>query len=355
MTRLTAGRGDEPDAGQALTIELGAAPRRKSFCEGDISLISRFAGIVADTAPDLVQAGPLTSTGWMAAMVGGPPLVAVSWGFDLLEEARDNEAARWLGSFALRKSSAVICDCATVRALAARELPAEDIEKIVTFPWGVDQGPCDAFGPAGPLPEVFRARSRTVVLSVRAWESDYGIETTMEAFRSARASDPGLGLVLAGGGSREPWIREFIRENDLGEAVLVAGRLEESELAALYRAADIYLSCTPSDGSSVSLLQAIAAGLPSVVADCPGNREWVVEGETGLFSPPGNAAAFSECLLLIESWSRERREQCRILCLSLVRDRADWSRHSLTLLSVYDALAAYKRSIPEGTRTVTKL
>ena len=45
-----------------------------------------------------------------------------------------------------------------------------------------------------------------------------------------------------------------------------------------FRAADTYISCAQSDGTSVSLLEAMATGLPLIVTDIPSNREWVVEG-----------------------------------------------------------------------------
>jgi glycosyltransferase involved in cell wall biosynthesis len=47
----------------------------------------------------------------------------------------------------------------------------------------------------------------------------------------------------------------------------------------------------------VALLEAMATGRPVVVSDIPANREWVIEGESGLLVPPGDAAALSEALL----------------------------------------------------------
>ena len=59
----------------------------------------------------------------------------------------------------------------------------------------------------------------------------------------------------------------------------------------MYRAADLYLSASHSDGSSVSLMEALGCGLPVLVSDIPGNREWVTDGEQGWLFPDGDDAA----------------------------------------------------------------
>ncbi len=57
--------------------------------------------------------------------------------------------------------------------------------------------------------------------------------------------------------------------------VQFAGNVPEDEMVTHFQASDVYISASHSDGSSVSLLQAMACGLPVIVSDIPGNREWV--------------------------------------------------------------------------------
>jgi glycosyltransferase involved in cell wall biosynthesis len=328
----------ELDAGQVELIGLGGRSRPRSFCESDSDLLPALDRIVRALSPDVVHAGPLTSAGWLAAMVGRAPLVASSWGYDVLEEAPADPTARSRAQYAIAHAVAVHVDCATVRELARQNLGLDE-RKAVTFPFGLELDRFPLLGDALPVPPAFRQNAGVIALSVRAWESHYGIETTLKAFERAHRIQPRLGLMLAAGGSRELWIREFVEAAGLTHAVWIVGALTERELAPAYRTADLYLSCTPSDGTSISLLESLAMGLPCVVADNGANREWVVEGKTGILAAAGDAHAFGTGLAALAAWSPEQRATCRALSLQIVSQRADWRRHTDTLLGTYDAVS----------------
>jgi len=56
-------------------------------------------------------------------------------------------------------------------------------------------------------------------------------------------------------------------------------------MAGLLAEADIFVSTSLYDGTSVSLLEAMACGTFPIVTDIASNREWILDGETGsLFS-----------------------------------------------------------------------
>jgi glycosyltransferase involved in cell wall biosynthesis len=338
VARIVPG-GEEVDLPGVRILELGGAPRKRSFCSDDLERIPALERLLAETAPDIVQAGPLTSAGWIAAVVGGPPLVAVSWGFDLLEEARENEAARWVARLALRRASAILCDSRVVREAVVAECPETEPERIFTFPWGVDGTPRPPLDEPSPVPVSFRRRFGRIVVAPRAWETHYGVEVVLEAFEIARSRRGDLGLVLAGGGSRASWVRDYVGMKGLDDAVFVSGRVREAQMAALCEAADIYLSCVPSDGSSVTLMGAMAAGIPVIAADAPGNREWVLEGKTGLLAPAGDAAAFADRILRVASWTPEALVRCRETSRKIVHERARWKKHTETLHAVYEKVA----------------
>lgn len=62
--------------------------------------------------------------------------------------------------------------------------------------------------------------------------------------------------------------------------------------------ARFYVSAAHSDGSSSSLLEALASGLFPILTDIPANREWITHGETGLLFPAGDADALADHLRL---------------------------------------------------------
>ena len=59
--------------------------------------------------------------------------------------------------------------------------------------------------------------------------------------------------------------------------------LPEEDLPALFRAADLYVAATAVDGTSVTLLQALACGVRVLVSDIPGNLPWIEDAESETF------------------------------------------------------------------------
>src|SRR5207244_9134549 len=106
-----------------------------------------------------------------------------------------------------------------------------------------------------------------------------------------------------------------------------------------FRAVDLYVSCSLSDGSSVSLLEAMATGLPVVVSDTPGNREWVVSGKNGWLAPVGDADAFAGHLITSIRSGSSARARISQANRGIAERRADWSRNSGQLRPAYERLA----------------
>ncbi len=280
--------------------------------------------------PDLVHAGPVQQAAFLTAASGYRPLVTMSWGSDLLRDARrgwGRAAARYV----LRRSDVLVCDCAAVRDAAAGLGMAPD--RTVIFPWGVD---LDHFRP-GPGTDVRRQlgwEAAFVFLSTRAWEPLYGVDLLVEAFLAAAARLPSLRLLLLGCGSQERSILRQIARAKMEDRVHRTGPVPLSRLPDYYRATDVYVSASRSDGSSVSLMEALACGVPALVSDIPGNREWVEPNVQGWLFPDGRAADLSPAMVVayerrgdLARLSREARR--------LAESRANWKTNFPSLLRAY--------------------
>ena len=306
---------------------LEATPRRRRL---GYALADRLPARLAELEVDVVHAGPVQDCAWLAARAGFPCLVTMSWGSDLLDRANFG-LGRWLARAALRRSAAFLGDCEAVRQRAIGL--GMDPERTVTFPWGVD---LERFRPGADS----AARSALgwdtafVALCVRSWEPRYGIDTVLEGFTLAARRDPSLRLILAGDGSLRSWVIAEVEASGLAERIWLPGFVPYGDLPMLYHAADVYLSASHSDGSSVSLLEAMACGLPALVSDIPGNREWVEPGVSGLWFPRGDAVRLSQLLLEASSVRGDlRRFGAR--GREIVEDRADWRQNSPMLLDAY--------------------
>lgn len=78
--------------------------------------------------------------------------------------------------------------------------------------------------------------------------------------------------------------------------VRFAGRQDEAALPAIYAAADLYAWPAIGEAYGMATLEAQAAGVAAVAGDEGGVGEIVAQGETGLLTPPGDAAAFAAAL-----------------------------------------------------------
>jgi glycosyltransferase involved in cell wall biosynthesis len=306
---------------------------------GAVASMAAFEAILSSVRPDVLHAGPIQPCGFMAALSGFHPLLVMSWGFDVLMEAEASDQARWMTRFALRNADMLLCDCRAVREKAS-EIHPLDQARVLELPWGVD---LQAFRPGPPAGERGTrfgwGEEAFVVLSTRAWEPLYGTETLLEAFRLAFESNKRLRLVLAGSGSLSPLVRDFASSPALRGSVHLAGAVAHEELPHYFQQADLYLSCSSVDGTSVSLLEALASGLPVIVSDLPSNREWVHPGENGWLEEAGNPAAFAAAVLEAAALDPWRRTAIGRTNRSVTEGRADWHKNSRSLLEAYERLA----------------
>ena len=280
--------------------------------------------------PQVVHAGPVQDCAFLAAWAGANPLVTMSWGSDILTAARRGPG-RVTARYALSRTTVFVCDCQAVRQAAVTlGAPAE---RVVVFPWGVDLkhfSPGDGSG----LRRRLGWEHTFVVLSTRSWEPSYGMGTLVAGFVRAAAQVPSLRLMILGSGSQGPQLRRLLAQAGMSERVHFAGSVVLEDLPTYYRAADLYLTASRSDGSSVSLLEAMACGLPAVVSDIPGNREWVSTDVNGWRFMPGRPDALADSLRAAFA-ARESLPEMGRRARSIAEARADWDRNFPRLLGAY--------------------
>jgi glycosyltransferase involved in cell wall biosynthesis len=281
--------------------------------------------------PDLVHAGPLHTCAYLAAKTGFRPLVAMSWGSDILLTARRNWLARRRVRFALQHVDAVIGDCDAVRQ-AIRGYGVAD-KRIVTFPWGID---LDKFSPRasdGGLRAKLGWQDKLILLHLRSWEPLYDPLTVAQAFVVAAQQNANLRLLMPGAGSLAPKIRRIFERAGLLDRIHLPGTVAYDELSAYYRSADLYVSASLSDGSSVSLMEALACGLPALVSDIPSNREWVQAAHGRLFPLKDETALSAVMLAAAANMDRAKMASASRKFAEL---RADWARNKQQLFAAYD-------------------
>jgi len=170
--------------------------------------------------------------------------------------------------------------------------------------------------PNGIRLERFRAADaagRAVLATELGWPADCRIIGTvgrlqpvkeqqglLRAFASLREKMPQAVLAVVGDGALRAQLEGLAGELELGDAVRFLG--DRSDVPRLLTGMEVFALPSRSEGYSIALLEACAAGLPIVATDVGGNREIVRDGHNGKLIAPGDPVALAAALrTLLES------------------------------------------------------
>jgi glycosyltransferase involved in cell wall biosynthesis len=163
--------------------------------------------------------------------------------------------------------------------------------------------------PAPPPSDDSRSiETESTVLYVGRLRTRKAVAVLLEAIASIGARRPDLRLVVAGDGEQAAALRRRAARSDLEGRVEFAGALSREAIAAWYRRAAVL--CLPSiyEGFPVTIVEAMAAGLPVVATHVSGVPEAVDHGATGLLVAPEDAAALSAAIeRVVEDIDARRR------------------------------------------------
>jgi glycosyltransferase-like protein len=148
---------------------------------------------------------------------------------------------------------------------------------------------------------------RLAILTVGGIEPRKGSLTLLEAFAATRRALPGRRpvLVVAGGATLFDYRDEIDRFHACAAALglngdlRVLGPVDDAELERLYRAADVFVLPSTKEGYGLAVLEALAADLPVVVSDLEVFRGFLVDGDSALLAPAGDADALAGALVRV--------------------------------------------------------
>jgi sugar transferase (PEP-CTERM/EpsH1 system associated) len=195
-------------------------------------------------------------------------------------------------------------------------------------------GPPAAVGPAG-----FMQDNAFVIGSVGRMVDVKNYPTLVEAFlrliASPHPAHQRLRLLIVGDGPARAECLDMLTRAGASHRAWLPG--ERSDIAQLLRAMDLFVLPSLAEGSSNTILEAMATGLPVVATAVGGNTELVHPGFTGILVPPRSpdlmAAAIADYCRIPEMGARHgMRARSQVI-----------ARHSLPAmargyLAVYDAL-----------------
>lgn len=188
----------------------------------------------------------------------------------------------------------------------------------------------------------FRLKGRRVILFGGRLSHAKGDLQLLAALRRVKRAVPNLALLVLARST--DYTRELIRENpDLVNEIVLGGWLEDTELAAAYRVADVV--ATPSvcfDSFPTVNLEGMAAGAPPVTTCFGGAHEAVIDGEMGFVVNPYDIEALADRLirLLTDEPLRQRMAEAG---RAHIRQRFSLQHQTEATLEVYERALARRR------------
>ena len=184
------------------------------------------------------------------------------------------------------------------------------------------------FSFAGPRPG-----ESAVTVARLSPEKDIG--SLLRAVAIIRETCPSFRLEIAGDGVCMADLQAAVRNLGLENQVRFLGQVRD--VRAVLERASLFILPSLTEGVSLTLLEAMACGLPVVATRVGGTPEVVADGETGLLVPPGSPVELAQAILKLLQ-EPERGRQMGVKARQRIEDIFDIRR----MVAKYEALYAAK-------------
>ena len=268
----------------------------------------------------LIHAHWAIPTGLIAVLAGavlGKPVVITIHGSDFRLAMNRSVLLKKVFCWVCKKAKYLHC----VSEVMRREIEGLGIDKkkISTFPMGVDE----AFFERGKNRERDSEGLSFTIVSNRNFLPIYNVSLFIRAIPRVLAEEGEVRFIVAGGGPERRDLEKKAKDLNVSSHIQFLGRIAHEEMPTLLGQTDVYVSTSLSDGTSVSLLEALASGAFPVVSDIPSNREWISDGENGFLVPIDQEELLAEKIVeAIRNQDLRERSRDRNFCL--IKEKALW-------------------------------
>ena len=178
-----------------------------------------------------------------------------------------------------------------------------------------------------------------------------GLMTLLQAWARVAPRHRQAHLVLVGGGDRsfdncEEQLRSYVAAEGMRSRVMFTGHV--LDVTPYLAASDLFIQCSESEGFGMSLIEALAAGLPSISTSVGVAPEVIVDNRNGWLTPVGDAhavaAAIEQAFAARTRWS-DMSKQAR----AAVQSKFDFEAVAVRYVELFEQLSTTdtpERDIP---------
>lgn len=324
---------DEIDKLKNLQI-ISKKPAFRSFPV--VSEVPHIKKIIKEFKPDIVHSGYIWQVGILASLAGFHPHLSMPWGSDILTEPDKSYIIRKLVNKTLQQADHIQCDAEFVKQKMIEDYKIPH-DKITVFPWGIDLGQFSPGDKAKSREKLNIEQGKYVIMFNRHFEPVYGINTMLESFKIFSDGKDDVLLLMLSEGSQKNMVLKYVTDNKLENKVCLIGKVANKELPNFLNSADVYISTSLSDGTSLSLLEAMACGLGLVLTDVPAIREWA-DDSNSIIIPINDSISAANAL---EKYYTNRAliKQHGLNNEKIAKNRADWDKNYMMLKKIYEQIS----------------
>ena len=286
--------------------------------------------------PDILHAHYLTVHGWHARLSGFRPFAITLWGNDILVTPKESLRGRLYARWSLGPAALVTGDSQGLVDAGIAAGARADRSHLVHF--GVDTA---RFSP-GPDPAALRSRlgleGRRVIFSPRSIDPLYRHDVVLDALARLPAD---VSVVMTRHLADENEVAAMTaRAAGLGitDRMVIVPTVAHDEMADFYRLADVVASVPYTDGTPVTLLEALATGRPVVATDLPSVREWLGDLDPGSLVPVGDVPETARALDAVLARGAAERADLALRGREQVEERAGQEINMELAESLYRSL-----------------
>jgi glycosyltransferase involved in cell wall biosynthesis len=263
----------------------------------DPVFLANLIGLVRREKIDLIHAYEFVTTfyGAVTAKLTRIPAIGAIHGKGYFTEKTRRRIAY---KIAVGLSSQIVAVSNDLKNYLESELHLKNHDKIMVIPNGID---INKHTPGKMNPELKRQLGipddALVCGTVGALAEVKGFPYLIEAAGKVANVFPNFRLLLVGEGRQEAVLKEKILSMGLQKIVIMTGF--RSDIPDLLNLFDLYVCSSLSEGLSLSIMEALAAGKPVVATNVGGNPELIIQRENGLLVPPKDPEALADNIIAL--------------------------------------------------------
>lgn len=194
------------------------------------------------------------------------PIISTAWGSDVLIMPWKNKLFYSITKYLINRSSIVTADSTDMIDSMMKIIPMSS--KYQKLQYGIQY--------------VKPKTKQNIIYSNRLHKSFYRIDRIIEYFSEFVKTNHDWSLIVAGVGEETEKLKEKAIKLGVMDKIDFVGWLDQSQNHYYYSIAKVYVSIPMSDGTSVSLLEAMSAGCIPIVSNLPVSNEWIKHLKNGI-------------------------------------------------------------------------